>query len=48
LQFLGQNRLHRNQGVCLYLSRSSSANLPKVEQVFQFSWTEFAYFQVTG
>jgi hypothetical protein len=33
-----KNRLHPNQGVCLYpvvLSRSTSANFPKVEQVFQ-------------
>jgi hypothetical protein len=37
-----------NQGVCLYPavpSRSTSASFPKVEQVFQLSWTEFAYFQ---
>jgi hypothetical protein len=46
-QFVGQNRLHRNQGVCLYLgvlSRSAFTNFPKVAQVFQLSWTEFFLF----
>jgi hypothetical protein len=43
-----KNRLHLNQGICLYpvvLSHSTSAKFPKVERVFQLSWTEFAYFR---